>query len=151
MSLTVFNTDVRFVQFNLLTAFFLCVCKILKARGQQHLPPQYSPIVTQTISVFESINKKHLDPDSKLSSLLTTGGLRGFPQHEDLWLNFPYLPAQLCELSCVWPMFWLNQRDRRTGCLEVFLCMLTTVCVPICTTNGDIGPIKWTKVNSTQA
>lgn len=86
-----------------------------------------------------------------LSSLLTTGGLRGFPQHEDLWLNFPYLPAQLCELSCVWPLFWLNQRDRRTGCLEVFLRILTTVCFPICATNGDIGPIKRTRVNVTQA
>lgn len=149
MSLTAFNTDVRFVQ---LTASFLCMCYILKAQGQYHLPPQYFPNVTQTVSVFVSINKKHLDSDSNLlSSLLTTAGLRGFPQHEDLWLNFPYLPAQLCALSCVWPLFWLNQRDRRTGCLEVFLHILTTVCFPICTTNGDIGPIKRTRVNVTQA
>lgn len=82
------------------------------------------------------INKKHPDPDSKLfANLLTTGGFRGFPQHEDWWLNFPYLPSQLCELSCVWHLFWQNQRDRRTGCLDVFYAYSLHCAFPLCTTN----------------
>lgn len=85
---------------------FIFVCLILNDGLKELTLLSHSKVTYTILFLCVSINRKRPDPDSKLfANLLTRGGFRGFPQHEDWWLNFPYLPAQLCELSCVWRLF----------------------------------------------